>query len=476
MKKIFLLIACAAVMLVSCKKEVPKVDPTLSITADATFAEDNSANLKLTLSAAAEQEVVVNLAEDQIQSGKVKAFVNFPSKVSIAAGKTEVNVPVTVDVQGLTSGDYQAAIKVASVTGAIMPTTPTVYINLKYVFKPIVSIMSSGNFDNQGNAKLTVSLAAPTTVDVIVALAEGTTTKTKLAVTFDKNITIPAGETSKEVPVKATIKDLAVGEYESVIKIESVQNGIASTTINSATIGYVFSLTSSIVIDGNFSDWDSSSNIQVAKLPDGDVVSKDLKVLKIGADGKYLYFYFEMAYKTDDPWNVSIPCDFFVDSDGDPSTGYVNGDSCGTPLDAVQLWTPMGCEWYSEYMGLTNPATGTFEDFTDDPATGDPSEPYRWLKYTGANGASFWTAFSNEGAEEDTKDIAYAKGTYSEGVYYCEAKFSRKKLGATGTKLGFGMKPMVGWATNGLLPQGNIVNGVRQSVDMLRITMPEYKY
>ena len=124
-----------ATLFTGCKESagVETVVPTVSITADANFASDNTANLTLTLSEATTEEVTVTLGDAEVQSGKTKVTAIYSKTVTIKAGETSAKVTVQAETLGLESGEYQAAIQIVSAEGAEVAETPVVYIGFDYV-------------------------------------------------------------------------------------------------------------------------------------------------------------------------------------------------------------------------------------------------------------------------------------------------------------------------------------------------------
>ena len=232
--------------------------PTLTVAADAAFNSEMKATLTLTLSAAATQDVEVKLAKGTVQSGKSEIAADFSKKVVIPVGETSKTVEVSADAMGLESGEYQAAIKVESAQGAKVAENAVVYINYTFVFTPAVNLHADTNFASDKTAKLTVSLAKATSKDVKVKLA--TDAASTATVTYDNEVVVPAGETSKEITVTVTIPDdLAAGTYAAIIKIESAENGEVGTS-SSVTINLTYPFSVGITVDGVFDDWNDPSS------------------------------------------------------------------------------------------------------------------------------------------------------------------------------------------------------------------------
>lgn len=477
MKKYFMLMASllfTAGCLVSCgptedpedpgKKDDPTKDPAevtavVSLSGDTAFNASNKATLTLTLSEAAATDVKVKLAKADIQSGKTLIPVDFPKNVTIAKGDTKATVEVEADVMGLSAGDYQAAIKIDSAEGAKVADNSVVYINISFVFKPEVNLYADSNFKSDGTAKLTISLAkaAEVEVKVNIDLDPASTADVK----FEKSVTIPAGETSFEIPVTVNIPaDLAPGIYPAIFNIASVENGELGKA-TSATINLSYPFTAEIMIDGVFDDWAEAAT-QTCELPEGCLFT-DMISMSFCANSKYLYVYFKFV---DPGYDIGRPFDFYIDNDGDPATGcYVPslnnaGEYAGIPpIDQAKA----GVKWYVEL------------------PLHDGDKYWIWANgrygYNGDDGASVWTALALEGDHYDPTDV-FAQGIIEDGIGHLEVQLSREVYKLTGTKARFFAKLMDGandWNCLGVLPQEPSADGKTYTpADMFTVYMPEY--
>lgn len=465
MKKALIILSTmlvAAGMFYSCqkpddgKKEEEKTDkaPTLTIAADATFNADMKANITLTLSAAAAKDIEVKLAKADVQNGKTEIAADFTKKVTIAAGETTKTVEVTADAMGLESGEYQAAIKVASAEGAEVAANAVVYINYTFVFTPAVNLNADNTFASDKTAKLTISLAKATSKDVKVTLetdAESTAT-----VNYDKVVTIPAGQTTKEITVTVDIPaNLEAGVYPAIIKVVSAENGEIGTSA-SVTINLVYPFSVPITLDGLFEDWDNPAVI-TATVPDG-AFYPDMHVMKLAATQTYVYVYLEFA---DPGFDSNRPFDMFVDNDGDVATGYdltsIDNDTVG------KIFNGVGGRWYIE---LALHDGDHYNDF------------HSWggiYEYKGTDGAGVFSGgLGTIGAFEAT--MMCAEGGLTDGIGRLEIQLNRKNFGMTGNKARFGVKIMEGnnnWKAIGVLPQ-DVDGGAFKAADMLTINLPAY--
>ncbi len=428
--------------------------PTLTIAADAAFNADMKANITLTLSAAAAKDVEVKLAKGTIESGKSEIAADFNKKVVIPAGETTKKVEVSADAMGLESGEYQAAIKVESAEGAKVAENAVVYINYSFVYTPAVDLHADSQFASDKTAKLTISLAKATSKDVKVKLA--TDPASTATVSYESEVTIPAGETSKDVTVTVEVpENLAAGVYPAIIKVESAENGEVGTSA-SVTINLVYPFEIPITLDGLFDDWNNPA-VVTATLPDG-AFYPDMKVMKLAATSTYVYVYLEF---TDPGFDSLRPFDMFVDNDGDPATGYaltsIDNDTVG------DIFTSYGGKWYIE---LSLHDGDHFNDF------------HSWggiYRFDGTDGAGVFSGgLGTIGAFEAS--MMCAEGGIEDGVGRLEIQLNREKFGMTGQKARFGVKIMDGannWKALGVLPQA-VEGGAFKPADMLAINLPAY--
>lgn len=440
--------------------------PTLTIAADAAFNAEMKATLTLTLSKAASQDVEVKLAKGTVQSGKSEIAVDFSKKVVIPVGETTKTVEVSADAMGLESGEYQAAIKVESAQGANVADNAVVYINYTFVFTPAVNLHADTNFASDKTAKLTVSLAKATSKDVKVKLA--TDAASTATVSYDSEVVVPAGETSKEITVTVDIpENLAAGSYAAIIKIESAENGEVGTSA-SVTINLVYPFSVGITVDGVFDDWNDPSIVSWT-LPEGAIFDQ-IKCMKLAADSKFVYMYVEL-YEVNNAEGDYTPSDIYINADGDNSTGCIIAsidNNGGDPYVNIQQWNNPGIEYYLE--GTINSADG-YADLTG----------LQWyLRYNGPAGASFWSGFDNLNEEFlGHPEKMFAQGTIEGTEGKLEILFSRSAFGMTGSKAAFGMKVMDGfngWRALGLAPQVASPNAPTYTAadELLYITLPPY--
>lgn len=474
MKKVLFTLASLMIAFASCEKapeENPQnpaggSEPTVSISADQTFAEDNTAKLTLTLSAAAEADVKVTLAKGDVESGKTALTADFDKNITIKAGETKVVVDVEADTFGLEAGEYQAAIKIASAEGAKVADNAVAYINYSYEFKPDVNLYADEQVSGDRTAKIRVALVKATTKDVKVTLAD--VELSGLTVSYEKSVTIPAGQTEAEITMTVDIPaSLAPGIYPIKVKIDAVENALKGN-VSEATINLSYPFGVNISIDGVFDDW-NDKNVLTWTLPDGQVLYDDIKELKLSANEKYVYMY---AKFFDAGYSFNMPVNIYIDADGNPATGGMTPATDNNTAYPPYAADNQGLEWYLEM---------SFHD-------GDKfNDMYSWgtIYQYNPDSAPGLSVFGNL--------IALAVGTYDGSQISCvgsigddniaqvEIQFNRSFFNIKGQKARLSLKIMDGmnnWDCIGILPQGTASNledpTSREQVDMATIDLPTF--
>lgn len=463
------------------KKEPTKEEIKVSISADNVFSDENKANLTITLSSPADEDIIVSLSKAQIQTGKNEIPADFEKNVRIPKGKISTTVIVEADVLGIESGQYQAAIKIADVQGAIIGEKNIVYINLNYVYKPEVNLYADESFASNKTAKVRAVLSKATSVDVKVRLVASK--DNKFDISFNNNIlTIPAGNTESEVTLTVNLpENVEIGVYSLSVSIDSVEDAVMGK-VTSANIGLSYPFAINITIDGNFDDW-NDPNIITYQLPSGTTLYPLIKTLKLTGNEKYAYMYFEFVdpstvdfycknknevIKGDALESNSLPLDIFIDCDGLTTTGaYV------AAVDNDTYYPPyannnMGIEWYIE-LGF-HIGENKFNDFY-------PNGVY---SYGGSDNDNVFSGLSNLSGTYDGSTI-YAQTQYVNGVGKTEIQFNRKFFKMTNNKARFAIKIMnqnTNWSCMGLMPQAAATSmtdpETRPMCDMATLILPNY--
>lgn len=474
MKKLFLLLGISAVasgtLFTACKEDpgVEVVVPVVSISADTEFGSDNTATLTLSLSEATSEDVTVALEDSDVQSGYTKVTTMYTKTVTIAAGETNATVEVQADVLGLESGNYQAAIMIASADGALLSENPVVYINFDFVERPSVNLYADLDFPVTRVATMRAVLNAAYTEDVSVIFEDDPSST--VSVTYEKTAVIPAGETEVEVPVTVNTDGLEPGNYKAVINMTSAENAVVGNA-KSVTINLTYPFSADVTIDGLFDEWDFI-DCETYTLPEGDVKYPVARTLKLAANTRDVYVYFEFDAPEKHGFSAydinAIPYNFYIDPDGNSATGAyvgtIDNATAGQPFD------PMGFTYYVE---------AALKDGTAEPFTNFYSSTI-YRADCKVDGGFFWSedvTLVNLAGTYDGEDI-YGAGTYEDGLARIEVKLSREFFGITGTSFRFALKLMDGpnnWNAMGLLPQGEKdAEGNFVPVDLASISLPEY--
>ena len=430
---------------------------SVSIKADSDFNDEYSATATITLSAASKSDVKVKLASGDVQEGKTKVPADFSKDVTIKAGETTAKVTVKADVMGLKEGDYQAAVKIASAEGADVGSEAVAYFNMSFVFIPEVNLYADPQFASTCDAKITVSLSKEATNDVKVNLVLDP--ESTADVEFEKTVTIPAGEKSKDVTVTVNVpKGLAAGTYPAIIKLGEIENGVAGSS-TSVTINLNYPFSTTVYIDGEFNEW--AGALEWPTPAECEFVG--IRTLKLAATPQKLFIYFEIVEPHPENFDLyPMPIDIFLDCDGSYDTGgkLTSTDNNNTTLPYVDS----GLNWYIE---LGNVHSG--QDYTD--------FTYGAYKFIGADGASIWSLDNKTG--QYGADEMFGVGVLGDdGIGRIEIQIDRTYFELTGTQAQVGVKIMDGnggWNCYGLSPIGPLVGDASTRVDMALINMPEYE-
>ena len=225
MKQLFLFAGAMALaggmLFTSCKdntEEQPGTVPEVSISADETFASDYTATVTLTLSSASSSDVVVNLADADVESGQSEVPAVYSKSVTIGAGKTSATVKVSADVLGLTEGTYQSAIMIASAEGADVAENSVVYIGLDYVELPAVNLYADDHFTHTRTAELRLRLEEAAEANVTVTLEDDASSTVSVEYENDEIKRIDTIVVSTQHDAKATQEEIRELIMNEVIK------------------------------------------------------------------------------------------------------------------------------------------------------------------------------------------------------------------------------------------------------------------
>ncbi len=207
-----------------------------------------------------------------------------------------------------------------------------------------------------------------------------------------------------------------------------------------------------ITIDGDFADWlqDGVTTVSLGE----EYAYAGLKTMKVAANKKMLFVYFEYALQREEPTGEEeqgpiqtvAPMVIMVNADGDPTTGCANW-----------LWSKEGCG-----ADLIIASDGGF-------LNGDAIKDIDDLgvrPYIGENGKDEWKW-------EDPTEVAQFwanKGEVKAGVATMEMSIERSAANISkGGPIGIGLIIQNGgWATTGVLP----VAGQAGVEDLLDVLLP----
>ena len=218
-------------MLTACKREKGN-DVNVSLSASSTSFTNGQVELTVSLSGTSTTAVSATISA----AGTVPAAaLSFNSKVSIAAGETSAKVPVTVDLESLEAGNYEAVFTIASVSGAQLNSAKaSVTVSLAAEGShPVVSIKTYSDTFAEGKATFTIGLDKAAAADVVVNFEvkseDGSVPAD--ALTFSNPATVPAGATEFVVNVTLDDTKLATISSYAIIAISSVsENAEVATT------------------------------------------------------------------------------------------------------------------------------------------------------------------------------------------------------------------------------------------------------
>lgn len=187
-----------------------------------------------------------------------------------------------------------------------------------------------------------------------------------------------------------------------------------------------------ITIDGDFADWDAATAASSFELEAEAPYAEGLIAMKAIADDSNIYIYFE--YVLAEEQGDSAPFEIFIDADNNVLKG-----------GASWLWDPIGYEYMLE------DETG----FYAAGAVRDMSESMNIYNYDGVDGADAW----GEGGHLTQLEVSAfceSAGKVAGDVVKVEVSVLRSVVNCLKAgKCGVGLCAYTsGWATSGLLPQG----------------------
>ena len=236
--QIALIALSAGVLALSCaKKEQPQDSkiqtPVLaSISADSYFTS-GSATVKAVLSQASTQTVTITLEPGSALSKDYTTAIDSElitiEDIVIPAGQLEGTATVIVNGEDLEKGKYETQIVATSIVGANLSSKATANI-LFLTGVSVATVEFDAALDADGTTTFTVSLDMPSETDCEVSLGyftiAGYPFADEEAVSFDKTVTVEAGETEASGKFALDLDKLpASGVYYVALEVTGVSEG-----------------------------------------------------------------------------------------------------------------------------------------------------------------------------------------------------------------------------------------------------------
>lgn len=250
----------AAVLSISCNKEKDNdgaiQKPVMVSLSGDSFFTDAKANVTATLTEALDHDVVVTLTPAtkiaQKYTEPIDVDLVSAGVITIPAGAKEGSAVVTVDNSELPKGKYETQVVVSSCKGANMTSGDGVNIILLQGAST-VSLAIDGGFSTAGVTTFTVFLDMYSEEDCVVEIEQlefpGYDNVPSMAFSFDKSVTIKAGETEASGSVAIDLDGLYdSGRYLGALQIKSVESATEDkfeVDPEDYYSGYFFSFTAS---------------------------------------------------------------------------------------------------------------------------------------------------------------------------------------------------------------------------------------
>lgn len=222
--RILLVSALVPVLLASCKKEknpyAGEAMPDLNITAASSSFELDQAELELTLSQFVHKDVVVEFEVKGVDRGAL----DIPEAYTFPAGTVKQKLLLNAFSAELDPAEYSVVITPVS-EGAKVISSP---ISLALSVKDLAFVnLSMTPFDDDSKSTVTISLSRRLTEDITLPIKVDGTPSAGLAllpesaITYEKSIKIPAGETVARTEIVLDLDSIEPGQYEFVYEIGS---------------------------------------------------------------------------------------------------------------------------------------------------------------------------------------------------------------------------------------------------------------
>jgi len=277
-------------MLASCEFNQNKV--LVGISASSTSFSNGKVDLVVSLSEASSKDVQAEIS----YTGNIPSF-DYSAVATVKAGASSVKVPVSVDVDKLQPGTYEATFTIETVNGGqINASANSVTVSLTKdapeVIPVVVTISQYSETFESGKASFILSLDKAAEADVTVNFTvetevEGAVAIPAEALSFENPAVIAAGSTSKQVEVTLDMAAVQKGiSNYAVIAIASVSEN--AKVAGSRTKTYI---EANIPLTANLrSDWTVTFDGEVA-VEDG--IAHGITIFGPGEDEAYYIFVYQ---------------------------------------------------------------------------------------------------------------------------------------------------------------------------------------
>ncbi|MBQ9653072.1 MAG: hypothetical protein IJV32_02485 [Bacteroidales bacterium] len=194
--------------------------PNLTVTAVSPSFTADKAELELTLS----QFVHKDLAVEFDVSGVDRGALDLPDSYLFPAGTVKQKITINAYSAELEPKDYQITITPSSSEAKVVSSPVSLALSVKD--EAFVNL-SMTPLDEDQKSIITVSLSRKLSESVTLPIkvdgtpSDGVTLLPESAITYEKSVTIPAGETSARTEVALDLWSVEPGQYEFVYEIGS---------------------------------------------------------------------------------------------------------------------------------------------------------------------------------------------------------------------------------------------------------------
>lgn len=193
--------------------------PDLTIVSEASGFELDQAELQLQLSHFIHKDVVIDFEVEGVDA----SVLSLPESYTFPAGVVERSLPFSVSSADLDPAVYTVVITPVVASGAQLVSAP-VSLSLKVEDVAFVNLSKTA-FDDDNKAEVTLKLSRRLSKSITLPIkvgagaSAGMTALPESAVTYEKSVTIPAGELEVTTPVSLDLSGVEAGTYEFVYEI-----------------------------------------------------------------------------------------------------------------------------------------------------------------------------------------------------------------------------------------------------------------